>query len=122
MKLKHTEADHQRALADWLDAIGVLWFHPPNGGFRHARVAAKLKAEGVKAGVPDVWICTPPPNVPDAPGCVVELKAKKGGRLSKHQRRWLDDLAVLGWLVFVSHGHVPAIEWLKGLGYGGRRG
>ena len=78
MKFKHTEADHQRALADWLDAIGVLWFHPPNGGFRHARVAAKLKAEGV-------------------------------------------DLAVLGWLVFVSHGHTPAIEWLKGLGYGGRR-
>ena len=117
MILNVSEADHQKALADWLDAIGVLWFHPPNGGHRHRAVAARLKAEGVKAGVPDVWILTPPPRVPDARGVVVELK-KKGGRLSSAQRRWLDELAGLGWLTFVSHGWRPAVEWLEGLGYG----
>ena len=28
----------------------------PNGGQRHIRVATKLKAEGVKAGIPDICI------------------------------------------------------------------
>jgi hypothetical protein len=35
-------------------------FAIPNGGHRHKAVAAKLKAEGVKAGVPDV--CLPVPG------------------------------------------------------------
>lgn len=35
----------------------ALLFAIPNGGHRHKATAAKLKAEGVKAGVPD--ICLP---------------------------------------------------------------
>jgi hypothetical protein len=31
-------------------------FAIPNGGARHIAVASKLKAEGVKAGVPDVFL------------------------------------------------------------------
>jgi len=52
------EALDQRAYFDWLAIFHpVAWehtFHPPNGGHRNPVVAAKLKAQGVKAGVFDI--------------------------------------------------------------------
>ena len=32
----------------------VVYFHVPNGGYRHAREASKLRKMGVLAGVPDL--------------------------------------------------------------------
>jgi len=56
----------------------------PNGGSRHPAVAGKLKAEGVKPGVPDL-------HLPVARGVYhslyIEMKTVKG-RLSDAQRRW----------------------------------
>lgn len=64
-----TEYDLQRALVIWLDgnvdrsgqprtkpalAPNVVYFHVPNGGTRNAAEGARLKASGVKAGVPDL--------------------------------------------------------------------
>jgi len=54
--MKQSESQLQRAVARVLDASGLLWCHVPNGGQRHPAVAKKLKAEGVKAGVPDVLV------------------------------------------------------------------
>lgn len=54
-----TEDDFQIAVAKRLDAAlpeGTLWWHTPNGGKRSKGVAGKLKAMGVKPGVPDVLI------------------------------------------------------------------
>lgn len=51
-----SEEHEQRALAQWLDLNRILWCHVPNGGQRSKAVAGKLRAAGVKAGVPDVLI------------------------------------------------------------------
>ena len=58
-----SEHDEQAALFEWATwhtsqcpELGLL-FAIPNGGHRHPVVAARLKAEGVRAGVPD--ICLP---------------------------------------------------------------
>ena len=54
------EAEEQKALFEWAGYMGGkhpelrFMYHVPNGGRRNAREAAMLKAEGVKAGVPDI--------------------------------------------------------------------
>jgi hypothetical protein len=60
----------------------------PNGGHRHKATAARLKAAGVKAGVPD--ICLPVARG-DWHGLYIELKVGKN-KLTEAQRRWKDDL------------------------------
>lgn len=55
-----SEEAEQRALAQWLDLHRILWCHVPNGGQRSKAVAGKLKAAGVKAGVPDVLVFNQP--------------------------------------------------------------
>jgi hypothetical protein len=51
------ESDFQATLAGYLDSLGVLWYHCPNGGKRNRSEAIRLKREGVKRGVPDVCLC-----------------------------------------------------------------
>lgn len=71
----------------------ALLFAIPNGGHRHKAVAAKLKAEGVKAGVPD--ICLPVARG-SYHGLYIELKAK-GGRPTDGQFAWARLLAEQGY-------------------------
>ncbi len=55
----------QQAVARYLDACpGALWCHVPNEAKRGPKLAAMLKSQGLKAGVPDVLIFTPPPALP----------------------------------------------------------
>ena len=50
----------------------LKWIHAiPNGGHRHIRVAMKMKAEGVKAGVWDIFV---PVAVNGKCGCYIEMK------------------------------------------------
>lgn len=51
-----SEDNFQKTVARYLDAKGVLWFHCPNGGHRNIAEASKLKAMGVKPGIPDILI------------------------------------------------------------------
>jgi len=68
-------------------------FAIPNGGQRHIKVAAKLKAEGVKAGVPDIFVAVPTDH---AAGLFVEMKIKPN-KPSKHQQAWMDRLEASGY-------------------------
>lgn len=64
-----------------------LLYAIPNGGFRHISVAAKLKAEGAKAGVLDMHL-----PVPRGPWHSLFLETKKpGGNMSPEQKEfaWL---------------------------------
>ena len=97
----------------------INWFHPPNGGHRNVVVAKKLKAQGVKRGVPDVMIVDRPPANPKNVGVAIELKRRKGGSLTKEQKRWLRILSEKGWAVAVCRGADEAIKFLEELGYGG---
>lgn len=111
------ESVEQRALVRWLDMKGVLFCHVPNGGKRNIGVAKKMKAEGVKPGVPDVLVFDRPPKAPHHVGVAIELKRQKRGQVSEHQRQWLGWLEHRGWAVRACNGADEAVKWLEGLGY-----
>lgn len=119
------EESEQMALAGWLDAIGVLWCHVPNGGHRHKLTAIRLKRQGVKRGVPDILIFDRPYPVENGKlytGVAIELKRNdKTAKASLGQVEWMAMLTDRGWLCKVCHGADEAIEWLKVIGYGLRR-
>lgn len=114
---------HQTALMQWArvvrlpDAPDVLpgsrvadyLYHIPNGGHRNAIVAAKLKAQGVKAGVSDLHL---PLARHGFHGLWIELKAE-GGRLQKSQAEWLDRMDKAGYLATVCVGWEAAARTIE---------
>jgi len=78
-------------------------FAIPNGEQRAKTTGARLKAEGVSAGVPDLYI----------PGwrVWVEMKAV-GGVVSDKQKDWHTYLRSVGDTVFVCYGAAAAMEEL----------
>lgn len=115
-----TEEQEQVWLAQYLDALRLVWWHTPNGGHRDIRTARKLAAHGVKAGVPDVIIVSRPPRCPEARGVAIELKRRKGGVVSDFQESWLTALEEQGWKCTVARGWQEAAEWLeRECGFGG---
>lgn len=89
--MRHLEHDHQKALFIWWalesgrrEIDHRLMWATPNGGFRHIGTARRLKAEGVKSGVPDVFLAIPSNGYH---GLFVELKSPaKTSRVSESQR------------------------------------
>lgn len=78
----------------------ALLYAIPNGGARHKATAGRLKAEGVRAGVPD--LCLPVARG-GYHGLYIELKARHG-RASEVQRWWLGRLAAEGYHAAVCWG------------------
>lgn len=105
-ELKATEHQEQAALIQWARLHEKkypelrLLFAIPNGGLRNKATAGKLRAEGVKAGVPD--LCLPVARL-NYHGLYIELKTKSG-RLSVSQRMWFYDLLRNGYLSLVCFG------------------
>lgn len=99
-----TEHAEQVSLVQWLDATHpeLLYFAIPNGGNRNIITASKLKAEGVKAGVPDLFL----------PGLklFVEMKRVKGGSVSPQQKYWHERLTNCGYRVVVCKGAAEAVD------------
>jgi hypothetical protein len=73
--------------------VADLLFAIPNGGHRHKVVAAKMKAEGAKAGVPDLLLAVPTSKYA---GLFIEMKAPKG-TVRKEQKKYLKMLAAVGY-------------------------
>ena len=99
----------QRAVVEHLQwrAIPDLWFaHYPSGGLRNPVVAAKLKAAGTKAGVPDILLL--------AQGRLfgLELKSERG-RLSTDQIACHQQMRDAGAIVGVAAGVDEAINLLS---------
>lgn len=106
---KPTEHDDQKALIRWADMAypefrGRL-AAVPNGGQRNAIVAAKLKAEGVRRGFPDLMLLVPRHGFY---GLFIEMKRETGGRLSPEQADWLEWLAAQGFMAVVCKGFQAA--------------
>lgn len=115
-----SEHAEQVALFKWAEfAVGRwpvldLLYAIPNGGLRPARErtdkcgrrvrfsveAQKLRAEGVKSGVPD--ICLPVASGPFH-GLYIELKTRTG-RPSETQRRWVAALSRQGYRAEICRG------------------
>jgi len=76
-----SEYDFHRSVVGYLSKAldrNAMFFHSPNGGYRYATEAARLKSMGVIAGLPDVGV------VYDGRIAWLELKAKRG-RISAAQ-------------------------------------
>lgn len=115
MSIQH-EAKEQEALFRWAEfASGKhpelkLLYHIPNGGSRNKAEAAHLKRQGVKAGVPDLYL---PVARGDYHGLYIELKTGKN-KTSKNQDRWLSDLAKEGYCAMVCYGWIEAKDAIMG--------
>ena len=86
-----SESSQQKALFTWA-ALNfnkypqLRWMHAiPNGGLRDVRTATNLKAEGVKAGVLDIFL--PYPNDKWS-GLYLEMKVGKN-RLTEEQKEFI---------------------------------
>ena len=112
-----TEDTEQVNLAKWLDSHKFRWCHVPNGGHRDKITGARLKAAGVKKGVPDILIFDQPPLHPGKIGVALELKRKDGGVLAPHQEEWLEALSERGWFTAVCNGWEAAVKLLTGAGF-----
>ena len=82
-----------------------LIFHIPNGGSRNKMEAANLKAEGVKAGVPD--LCLPVPRN-EHHGLYIEMKWGKN-KTTENQNWWLEQLEQQGYKTEVCYGADAAL-------------
>lgn len=93
-----------------------LLFAVPNGGFRSKATAGKLKAEGVKAGVPDLFLPVPRRATKAHPayhGMFIELKVGRN-RPTGQQQWWLDSLkAQYYYTCWIYDEPSAAIELLK---------
>ena len=83
-----------------------LGFAVPNGGGRSKAQAGRLKAEGVRPGVPD-WML--PVSTSIHVGLALEFKSPTG-RTSKAQHDFIALLRSAGWMVDVCRSVDTAIE------------
>jgi rhodanese-related sulfurtransferase len=93
-----TEHEEQRELVRWFRQTykGVRIFAIPNGGVRSRAAAGRLKAEGVSAGVPDLFV--------PAWGLWIEMKRQKGGVVSAEQKDWINYLQSVNHVCIVGKG------------------
>lgn len=112
------EHDEQVELFEWADAAQgehpelCMLFAIPNGGARHPAVAAQLKAEGVKAGVPDIMLAVARGRWH---GLFVELKrADRSNHATSAQRAWMEMLRRYGYSAIVCYGATDAINAIMG--------
>lgn len=117
-----TEFDEQSRFIRWCSANAdqhppLAWvFAVPNGGKRSRWSAGRAVGEGMKSGVPDVFL--PHPNGVYA-GLWLEFKRVKGGKVSASQKQWIDHLNEVGYLAVVARGCDNAISIVeKYLGIG----
>lgn len=112
-----TEAQEQTALFEWARLMEgrypelALLHAIPNGGSRHPVEAMHLKAQGVKAGIPDIFL---PVARRGFHGLYIEMKRRKGGRVSVEQKRMILALNEQGYKAVVCAGWEQAkahIEW-----------
>jgi len=81
----------------------------PNGGHRHKATATRLKAEGVKRGVPDVCL---PVARDGAHGLYIELKTERG-KTTPEQIGWIRALRRQGYAAEVCRGWESARSMIE---------
>lgn len=88
--VKLLEDEEQEKLFNWVNVYKryhpelEMLFHIPNGGLRNKQVAIKLKRQGVKAGVSDLFLSVPKGTYH---GLYIEMKIK-GNKPTEKQEEW----------------------------------
>lgn len=120
MKVHHlfrpTEHQEQKVVVEWWSYACKSYGLPhyalmayPAGGLRHKSTAGKLKAEGVRRGVPDLLL--PIARGPYI-GCAIEMKSESG-RVRDAQQSVIDWLRSEGWCVAVCYNSKQAVDLLE---------
>lgn len=89
--------------------VAALLFAIPNGGKRAIKTARELKAEGVRKGVPDLFLAYPHNGYS---GLFIEMKKRYGGRVSPEQKAYIEALRGRGYAVVVCKGCDEAFDAL----------
>lgn len=80
-----------------------------NGGKRHCGEAGKLRASGVRRGVPDIEVWIP---CGGHHGMVLEMKAARSGRATPEQKARIERLRARGYRAEICHGWIAAARCL----------
>lgn len=108
-----TESVEQQCLFRWAEFQSgrypelKLLYHVPNGGSRKKSEAGRFRAEGVKAGVPD--LCLPVARG-EYHGLYIELKRLKNSKTSEDQKAWIEKLNEQGYCAVVCKGWEAAAK------------
>lgn len=114
-KPKTTEAQEQKALIEWAKWNEKqhpelkLLYHCPNGGTRNKLEAANLKRQGVKAGVPDLFLPVPRNN---KSGLFLEMKVGRN-KCTDNQKKWIRALMEQNYEVKICYSCEEAIQIIK---------
>jgi len=110
---QHPEHYLQKSFFDWLKKCHPKWrpyfFAIPNGGHRHIAVAKYLKAEGVTAGVWDVFCMIP---VGSYKGLWIEFKVDKN-KLTTEQKAFGERAIERGYQTLICYNIDDAMEWTE---------
>lgn len=110
-----SEHEHQVKLIQWTRTVGhplpgIHLLHAiPNGGHRGKRTAGHLQAEGVKAGVSDLFL---PVARRDYHGLFIELKRIGGKKPTPAQVQFQKDVIAQGYCAQTCYGAEQAIALL----------
>lgn len=108
-----TESAEQRAVFEWAERMSGRWpelklmYHIPNEGKRSRITGARMKAEGMRGGVPD--ICLPVARGGHH-GLYIEMKRVKNSKVTREQLEWIEDLVGQGYVAAVCRGCDEAIN------------
>ena len=110
-----SEHDEQCAVFNWATQRTRIFpqlrllYAIPNGGDRHAAVGAKMRAEGVKPGIPDLLL---PVARGGYFGLYIEMKRRTKGAVTPLQREWGEALTGEGYQYRLCKGADQAINEL----------
>ena len=108
------EHDEQVAFIEYCDLKGYPCFAIPNGGARRKSEAARLKAEGVRPGIPDLCV---PVSRGEYHSLYIEMKSDKG-KPTQEQVDWLWRLRGEGMAAYICYGAgnaIACVDWYMSL-------
>lgn len=120
--MRNVEETHQIALVTWFDIsypnlskispkgkrISLLWA-TPNGGKRNLLEAIRLKKQGVRAGVPDLFLAVPRGTFH---GFFIEMKAGKN-KLTESQEAYFEILREQQYKIEVAYDWMRAADMIR---------
>ena len=113
------ESAEQRQLIKWWDnncdvlfhiPLNSLLFHIANGGSRNYIEACQLKLQGVRRGIPDLFLAVPRGG---KHGLFIEMKRADGGTLSDFQKQFIVQARKQGYEAWGVHGAALAKELIE---------
>lgn len=87
----------------------IMLAHIPNEGKRTKTTGARLKAEGLRPGFPDISLSVPRR---DYHGLYIELKRIKGSTKTQDQKEWIINLNKRGYAAAFCYGWCEAWEFI----------